>query len=94
VHGKDLVLLKRSGYFVFPTKGDGSFSEPDMLPHTGKMILFLFIFMHLQFLPLSVQVLSYSMLEYTPQLLPLTFRRRDLNTPVQCHHAEIFRAGF
>jgi len=24
----------------------------------------------------------------------LTFRRRDLNTPVQCHRAEIFRAGF
>jgi len=24
----------------------------------------------------------------------LTFRRWDLNPPAQCHHAEIFRAGF
>jgi len=71
MHGKDLVLLTRSGYFVFPTKGDGSLSEPAMLPHTGTMILFLFIFMHLQFPPLNVQVLSYSKLEYTPHVLTL-----------------------
>jgi len=24
----------------------------------------------------------------------LTFKRRDLNPPAQCHRAEIFRAGF
>jgi len=35
------------------------------------MILILFIFMHLQFSPLSVQVSSYGNLEYTPHLLTL-----------------------
>ena len=72
MHGKDLVLFKLNGYFVFPTKEGGNFSEPAMLPHTGMMmILFLFIFKHLQVPPLSVQVLSYSKLQYTPHLLAL-----------------------
>ena len=33
---------------------------------------------------------------FKPELImfTLTFRRRDLNNPAQCHRAEIFREGF
>jgi hypothetical protein len=81
VHGKDLVLLKRSQHFVFLTKEGDSFSEPAMLPHTGMMNLFLFICMHLQFPTLTVQVLSYSKLEYLPHLLALKMPPGVILTP-------------
>ena len=54
------VLLKLSGCVLLLTKGSGYFSEPAMLLHTRMTMLFLYIFMHLQFLPLSVYVLAYS----------------------------------
>ena len=60
VPGEYLVLLKWSGCVLLLTKGGAYFSEPAMLLHTRMMIPFLYIFMRLQFLPLSVYVLSYS----------------------------------